>query len=436
MTCFMSILGKFSAAFVLAVALFVAACGDDSSSSAPADLTDGESSAVEESSSSEKVSSSSAAKENSSSEKQSSSSSEVLPPEDVLPVKTTVVEDTFEIFSFGSVRFDIAAESFLEKFDVGDVVTVMIAGYDTLEVPVVAYYNGVFPGEFFLYVSEGLSYISLEARYGQMAEIVGLGRDLEFPIDVAIDIKEKGGYLDHMENLGGLTISYSMEAYPELSVNEFANFRMVRTTGMGEGVLYRSSSPVDPSLGRNLVADSLSGAAGVKTFVDFAESGEYAELYDGFAESYYATQNVVYLNVPPGFANSPFKEGLVTGLRFMIEHEVPYLVHCTYGMDRTGYSIAVLEALMGATAEEIKADYVTTHKNYFNVTDGRQVPLTQKQVELIQAVIVRLMRNAYKVEGVDISDFENADFATATAKYLLSLGLEQSEIDALKARLK
>lgn len=422
MTCFRSILGKFSAAFVLAVALFVSACGDDSSSSAPADLTDGESSAVEESSSS--------------SENLSSSSSEVLPPEDVLPVKTTVVEDTFEIFSFGSVRFDISAESFLGTFDVGDVVTVMIAGYDTLEVPVVAYYNGVFPGEFFLYVSEGLSYISLEVRYGEMAEIVGLGRDLEFPIDVAIDIKEKGGYVDHLEYLRNLVMAYSAESYPELSVEEFANFRKVRTTGMGEGVLYRSSSPVDPSLGRNLVADSLSGAAGVKTFVDFAESGEYAESYEGFAESYYATQNVVYLNVPPGFANSPFKEGLVTGLRFMIEHEGPYLVHCTYGMDRTGYTIAVLEALMGATAEEIKADYVTTHKNYFNVTDGRQVALTPKQVELIQAIIVRLMRNAYKVEGVDISDFENVDLAAATEKYLLSLGLKKDEIDALKARLK
>jgi protein tyrosine/serine phosphatase len=170
--------------------------------------------------------------------------------------------------------------------------------------------------------------------------------------------------------------------------------------------------------------------------LNLADELQYAEEYKGFAESYYATQNVVYLNVEPAFANTPFKEGLVKGLRYMVEHEGPYLVHCTYGMDRTGFTIAVLEALMGATTDEIKADYATTHKNFYNVVNGQHVALTEKQVELLQAIIVRLMQNAYKTAGVDISDFENADLASATEKYLLALGMEKSEIEALKTRLK
>ena len=180
----------------------------------------------------------------------------------------------------------------------------------------------------------------------------------------------------------------------------------------------------------------MSRVAGVKTFLNLTDNEANVELYNGYAESYYASQNVVYLDVQPAFANSPFKIGLVKGLRYMIEHEGPYLVHCTYGMDRTGYTIAVLEALMGATAEEIKADYVKTHQNFFTVIKDYQVALTSTQVELIQAVIVRLMQNAYKVEGVDISDFENVDLAAATESYLLSLGLESSEIEALKNRLR
>lgn len=197
-----------------------------------------------------------------------------------------------------------------------------------------------------------------------------------------------------------------------------------------------NKSPVDPSIGRNKYADSLSQVAGVKTFLNLADGKDNAESYNGYAESYYATQNVVYLGVQPTFANAQFKVGLVKGLRYMIEHEGPYLVHCTYGMDRTGYTIAVLEALMGATAEEIKTDYVKTHQNFFNVIGDYQVALTSKQVDLIQAIIVRLMRDAYKVEDVDISDFENADLAAATEKYLLSLGMEKSEIEALKNRLR
>ena len=123
-----------------------------------------------------------------------------------------------KFFAFGGVKIDVVADSFLTKFDYGDVVTVMIAGYDTVDVPVVAGYGYVFPGEFFLYVSEGLNYIKLEARYGQMAEVVGLGRDLKFPIDVVVQMKEKGGYVDHLENLKSLSFAYYSESYPDLSI--------------------------------------------------------------------------------------------------------------------------------------------------------------------------------------------------------------------------
>ena len=394
----------------LAIALFFAACSNDDNGFASVNPIGGESCAAVE--------------------KSSSSTDELV------SVSTTIVEDTFEIFNLGRVNLDVVADSFLTRFHYGDVVTVMIAGYDTVDVPVVANYSDAFPGEFFLYVSEGLNAVDLEARYGQMAEVIGLGRDSKFPIDVVVQMKEKGGYVDHLENLKSLTLAYSPESYPDLSIEEFANFRMVRTTGMGEGVLYRSSSPIDPSIYRNAIADSLAALAGVKTFVNLADELQYAEEYNGFAESYYATQNVVYLTVDPTFANTLFKEGLVKGLRYMIEHDGPYLVHCTYGMDRTGFTIAVLEALMGATADEIKADYATTHKNFYNVVDGKHVDLTTKQVELLQAIIVRLMQNSFKTAGVDISDFKNADLASATEKYLLALGMEKSEIEALRDWLK
>ena len=401
---------KMVAFWALAIALFFAACSNDDNGFVSVNSIGGESCAAVE--------------------KSSSSTDELV------SVSTTIVEDTFEIFNLGRVNLDVVADSFLTRFHYGDVVTVMIAGYDTVDVPVVANYSDAFPGEFFLYVSEGLNAINLEARYGQMAEVIGLGRDSKFPIDVVVQMKEKGGYVDHLENLKSLTLAYSPESYSDLSIEEFANFRMVRTTGMGEGVLYRSSSPIDPSIYRNAIADSLAALAGVKTFLNLADDKRYAEEYNGFAESYYATQNVVYLTVDPTFANTLFKEGLVKGLRYMIEHDGPYLVHCTYGMDRTGFTIAVLEALMGATADEIKADYATTHKNFYNVVDGKHVGLTEKQVELLQAIIVRLMQNAYKTEGVDISNFENADLVAATEKYLFALGMEQSEIEALKSRLK
>lgn len=334
------------------------------------------------------------------------------------------------------MNLNFKADSFLTIFEIGDVVTLVVDGYDTLDVPVVGYRGDVSVSEYLLSVGDGSGYVTFEVLNGDPAEAIGIGREVKFPINVSVKMKEKGGYIKYLEMRQHLTMSYYLEAYPTLSIEEFANFRKVNTTGMGEGVLYRSSSPIDPSLGRNLYADSLAKVAGVATFVNFAESMESAMTYRGLAGSYYATQNVVFLGVPPAFVNKVFKDGLVKGYRFMIENEGPYLLHCTYGMDRTGFSMAVLEALMGATAEEIKTDYAKTFMNYCSVVGNMQVALTQDHVDLLKNIIAMNLRNSYHTVGVDISDFDNVDLAAATEKYLVALGMEQAEVDALKNRLK
>ena len=413
------------------------ACGDDDSSSAA--LVSEESSAVivdESSSSSEIFSSSSFIENPSSSSVGPSESTENVPAEKITEISATIIEDTLDLFYYGCMNLNFKADSFLTIFERGDLVTLMVDGYDTVDVPVVGYRGDVSVGEFLLSVGDGTGYVTLEVLNGDPAEAIGIGRDVKFPINVVVKMKEKGGYIKYLEMRQHLTMSYYLEAYPTLSIEEFANFRMVNTTGMGEGVLYRSSSPIDPSLGRNLYADSLAKVAGVATFVDFAEGMETAMIYRDFANSYYATQTVVFLGVPSAFVNTVFKEGLVRGYRFMIEHEGPYLLHCTYGMDRTGFSIAVLEALMGATADEIKTDYAKTFMNYCSVVDDMQVALSQDHVDLLKSIIAMNLRNSYHTVGIDISDFDNVDLAAATEKYLVALGMEQAEVDALKNRLK
>ena len=56
--------------------------------------------------------------------------------------------------------------------------------------------------------------------------------------------------------------------------------------------------------------------------------------------------------------------------------------------------------------------------------------------DLAKEIIVRNLKNSFHTEGVDIRDFENADLAAAAESYLLALGMEKSEIEALKERLK
>lgn len=334
----------------------------------------------------------------------------------------------------GNLYLDFPADSFLTKFELGDIVTVAINGYDTLELPVAEASGDVPIAWFMLSAISGSDKLLLTMHNGQLAEVLGI-TDVKKPIEVIISMKEKGGFKFGLEMRNVQYLDVYVENYPTLSIEEFANFREVRTTGMGKNKLYRSSSPIDPCLGRNLKADSLAKEAGIATFINLADAEEYAIAFNGFDSSYYASQNALFLALPVEFFSKPFEEGLAKGFRFMIEHEGPYLVHCTYGMDRTGFTIAILEALMGATTEEIQADYAKTFSNYYYVADGTQIILNEQQVDFFKAVVLRNLKAVYRARGINIPD-DNIDWASATEKYLEKYGLTPEEISALKDRLK
>lgn len=368
-------------------------------------------------------------------------------PETVVPDTTphyAVTEDSLGLhFMLGDkeitsseLYLNYPADSFLTRFEIGDMVTVAFVGYDTLEMAVAASTSDVPIAQFVLSAINGNDYMYMSVHNGKLAEILGISVE-NSPVEVIVSMKEKGGHLlglDIIRNAHHMG-TYT-ENYPELSIEEYANFREVRTTGIGKNKLYRSSSPIDFSLGRNHYVDSLAQEAGVATFINLADSEGSATSYKGFECTYYSTQNIVFLAMNVEFYSKPFQERLVIGYRYMIEHEGPYLVHCTYGMDRTGFTIAVLEALMGATPEEIQADYAKTFSNYLTVRDGMQIPLNEEQVEFFKSVILRNLKAVYHAEGIEVSDTSNADWATATEKYLEKLGMTQEEISALKDRLK
>lgn len=335
----------------------------------------------------------------------------------------------------GNLYLFYPADSFLTRFELGDIITVAIDGYDTLEMPVAEYSNDVPIAGFLLSAIKGYDYLTLTMHNGYFGEIFGIAAE-NAPINVTISMKEKGGFLFGLEMRYVQYMDYYVDVYPDLSIEEFANFREVRTTGMGAKKLYRSSSPIDPCLGRNLYADSLAKEAGVATFINLADSEKSAKSFRNFETSYYSTQDAIFLALPVEFFSTPFKEGLAKGFRFMIEHEGPYLAHCTFGMDRTGFTIAVLEALMGATSEDLGADYAKTFTNYFNVVNGKHESLNEKQANFFKDVVLRNLQAVYHADGIEVPDTRNADWATATEKYLEKIGLTPQEISDLKDRLK
>jgi len=131
--------------------------------------------------------------------------------EEQVLISSTVKKDGDDMLKFGHLNLDVPADSFLALFELGDVVTVMIDGFDTLDAPVVSDYDDVAPGEFLLRVKAGKPHLTFAINFGQVA---------------------------------------------------------------------------------------------------------------------------VYLSLPASFTTKLFKDGLVKGLRFMLENDAPYLVHCQMGKDR------------------------------------------------------------------------------------------------------
>ena len=346
---------------------------------------------------------------------------------------------------YGNVYLDIKVKDFFALgYEEGDIVSVSFLD-KTLNLPVVPTYSYVDQGSPAIIAplgekGEPTGYISLAINMGNFGDTYGLAykttnadktwfwtakEGVKFPVEVKFSMAEKSGYLSQYI-LHDLTRTNNREDYPELTDEEFANFREITTTGMGKGKLYRTSSPINPELGRNTYADEACKKAGVSVVMNLANSKDEAEKYEGFTSSYYSTAKVIYLNLGVDFQADEFKKGLAEGLKFFAANKGVYAVHCTEGKDRAGFVSALLECLMGANYDEVIDDYMKTYENYYKVEKG-----TEKYNAISQSNIVKTLEAAFGV-----SDLKSANLQEGAISYIKSIGLTDAEINQLMANLK
>lgn len=346
---------------------------------------------------------------------------------------------------YGNVYLDIKVKDFFALgYEEGDIVSVSFLD-KTLNLPVVPTYSYVDQGSPAIIAplgekGEPTGYISLAINMGNFGDTYGLAykttnadktwfwtakEGVKFPVEVNFSMAEKGGYLSQYI-LHDLTRTNNREDYPELTDEEFANFREITTTGMGKGKLYRTSSPINLELGRNTYADEACKKAGVSVVMNLANSKDEAEKYEGFTSSYYSTAKVIYLNLGVDFQADEFKKGLAEGLKFFAANKGVYAVHCTEGKDRAGFVSALLECLMGANYDEVIDDYMKTYENYYKVEKG-----TEKYNAISQSNIVKTLETAFGV-----SDLKSANLQEGAISYIKSIGLTDAEINQLMANLK
>lgn len=206
--------------------------------------------------------------------------------------------------------------------------------------------------------------------------------------------------------------------------DDYSNFMEVKNGGIGDGILYRSSSPLKGGAEKKLKAE-LALKAGIKCIINLDDSGSVINELSKDIPWYHELVlqgNVICLPMSftiPGIASNEKK--LKTALQFMASREGPYLIHCFAGVDRTGFFSALLQALMGAGLKEICKNYLSAFP--FDNTDSFRIQKFSKMKGFLKQI--KTMCRGKKITGVDIQ--------AASEEYLLNnIGLSVEEIAKLK----
>ena len=337
---------------------------------------------------------------------------------------------------FGGVFIEIPIADFNALgFAFGDSVDIAFSnGYALEGLP---YYSGYYvePGETLLVGYPGYPYIRAGVNFGDdLWETAGLTDG-----DTAtVTLAEPGAFLATQE---ALNIAYTDERTEYPSDSAFANFHALTGGNLKPDMFYRGASPVNNEHSRAQYVNALIADAGVKVVFDLADNDDeikgdldenaQAGIDVSYFEDLYRAGNVVALDLNAAYRTEEYGQKLAAGLVELMKHEGPVYIHCTEGKDRTGFVCMLLEALAGASYQELVDDYMISYGNYSQIDAADEAEKYSAIKELYFDSMFRYIAGLEKG-----ADFSSADPAAAARTYLLGAGMTDEQIDELTAYLR
>ncbi len=341
---------------------------------------------------------------------------------------------------FNSCYINIQNEGMQEKgFAFGDSCNVYYSnGESLMDIP---YFDGYYTRSDFPLICGYQGYPYVQITKNNTSDFWDAYK-LDETYTVNVVLNEKGKYKNEQE---AFSMHYSNDRGDFSSNEEFANFREIKTSNILSNKLYRGASPFNDAYNRAHYVDDLLKENKVKFILDLSDSEadieEYKKKYD-LSSSYALEQKAVFLNMGSNFrldgaedapepnlfssfVESPFKTSLGKGLKEMIKYDGPYYVHCVEGKDRTGFVCMLLEALCGASYQEMKKDYMITYYNYFKIKEDD--PKYEAVSELRFDEFMEYLSSSKDIENISYVDFAK--------DYLKACGLDDVAINTLIDKL-
>lgn len=331
---------------------------------------------------------------------------------------------------FGGAYIDISIDDFNKLgFKFGDSLDLKFS--NNVVYTDIGYYSGYYvpAGQELVVGYPGYDYIKFCINYGDDVYKTNL---FDKNTKVTITVNEAQKYKDIEEIL---SISYSNDIKDYTDEKEFANFRAINVGNLKENLIYRGASPIDNRRKRASVVDDLLEKNEIAYVLDLADGrttvdGFYAK--EDFDSPYFKSLDekgdVALLSMAAAFKADDFSLKMKSLFLSMIQHDGKYYIHCLEGKDRTGFVCMVIEALCGATYEELVDDYFVTYHNYYGVEKG------SKKYEVIKELhIDEMIKYVFSFE--ETTTLFGANYHSKANNYLLSIGLTQKQIDQVQAKL-
>lgn len=318
--------------------------------------------------------------------------------------------------------------------EIGDIITVTV-GEKSYDIPIGTAHADVDSGSMLCRFDTEDNEVSLAINMGSFASEAGIGEKVSieeepgYRWDVAIgevtlSLKEKQGYRAEYD-ARNLTRTNERADYPALTDEEFSNFRAVAAAGIREDWLYRSSTPIEPALGRNEYAMAAMEKAGIRAVINLDDSADEMQSYPAYPGSWYSRCAVVNPEMTYDFGTGEFAGKVKQSVLFLLENDGPFLIHCKEGKDRTGILCAILECFAGASAEEVTGDYMLTYANFYGILPGDGA-----YDVILSNNLVKTLCGLYGIDSLDGTDLQKE-----AADYLLSTGLDETQLHQLAAKL-
>lgn len=345
-------------------------------------------------------------------------------------------EITAEAVGLGKYREVLldTTKSDLDKagFKVGDLINVKFNG-KVSQATYTSNYDGASSFSLYLNYFAENNQVSLGIYNGEIWGTMGVKVGDKFAFSY-------GGQDPYYELLASYGAGYSDNREDYSSDAVFANFREVKTTGMGSGVLYRSSSPYEAIKARVSYSADLIEANGVANLLianmTDEDVGKYCEGKTTYVANLYNTGHVYADEMMPSILYYP--DDMKAAMKAVLDMDGSVCVTCSMGKDRTGFLCAILESLAGATYEEVCVDFMLSFENLYHVTKGSD---TYNAVcEILLGRILYLFENPDDLARVNEINWSSIDIKVdpghACRKYLKSVGLTDGELDALTAKMQ